>query len=117
LAVNNPNLSRIWDAAADDPKSLTDGDIRQFLWFVMELLILYEAQYHMYLDGHISAKTWDAKANMLLGTIQNPVVAKWWDSGLGPFSPQFREYIDLHRNSKDLKWEYGNVSKAGRLEE
>jgi hypothetical protein len=117
LAVNNPNLSRIWDAAAEDPMSLTDDDRRQLLWFVMELLILYDAQYHIYLDGHISEKAWDAKANMLLGTIQNPVVAKWWDSGLGPFSPQFREYIDLHRSSEDLTWQFGSVAKASQLDE
>lgn len=117
LAVNNPNLSRIWDAAAADPESLSDDDIRQFLWFIMELLILYDAQYQMYLDGHISEETWGAKADMLMGTVQNPVVTRWWDSGLGPFSPQFREYIDLNRKAKDLKWEFGNVAKAGRLDE
>ncbi len=116
LVVNNPNVGRIWDAAADDPGSLSDEDIRQFLWFVMELLLLYEAQFHMYLKGHISEESWDAKANMFLGLIRNPIVGKWWDTGLGPFSSHFREYIEDNRGRKDLKWEYASVSAAGRLD-
>lgn len=114
LAINNPDLSRIWDLAAEDPDSLTDADIRQFLWFVMELLVFYDSQYLMHLEGQISKENWDAKANMFLGLIQNPIVGRWWESGLGPFSPKFREFVDANRDSANLTWEYASVAAAGR---
>jgi len=116
LVVNNPDLGRIWDAAAEDPGSLTDQDISQFLWFIMELLLLYEAQYHMYVKGHISEEAWDAKANMIFGTIQNPIVRKWWDAGLGPFSALFRAYMEQHKDATNVKWKYVSVSEAARTD-
>jgi uncharacterized membrane protein len=116
LVVNNPEIGRIWDAAADDPKALTDDEIRQFLWFAFELLLLCEAQYHLYLKGHMTEESWSAKANMFLGFINNPIISKWWDTGLGPLSPQFREYVEQNRNSVSLSWEYANVAKSGRLD-
>jgi uncharacterized membrane protein len=114
LVVNNPELGRIWDAAADDPDSLSDEEIRQFLWFVMELLLLYEAQYHLYRKGLISQESWDAKAHMYLGVIKMPIVSNWWDSGLGPFSEQFRTYINENRHIANPNWKYGSVAQSGK---
>ena len=116
LAVNNPELARIWDKAADEPTALTDDEIRQFLWFAMELLLLYEAQYHLYLKGHITEESWHAKASLFVGLIKNPIVKKWWTAGLAPLSPEFRKYVNERLEREDLDWEYANVAKAGRLD-
>jgi len=114
LVVNNPELAEIWDKAADDPESLTNSEIRIFLWFAMELLLLYEGQYNLYLKGHITEETWHAKASLFLGLIKNPIVRQWWNTDLPPVSPQFRRYVDEHIDQTDLSWEYASVAKSIR---
>ena len=116
LAINNPEIGEIWDKAADDPTSLTDSEVRLFLWFVMEYLLLSEAQYYLYLKGHVTEESWHVKASLSLGMIKNPIVRKWWATGLGPLSPRFREYVDEHIDEDDLSWKYASVAKAGSLD-
>ena len=116
LAINNPEIADIWDKAADNPASLNDREIRLFLWFVLEYLFLFEAQYYLYLKGHVTQESWHAKASLSLGMIKNPIVRKWWATDLAPLSPKFRRYVDEHLDEEDLSWKYASVAKAGRLD-
>lgn len=89
-----PQMVKLWDAAAADPTSLSVDDKAQFRWVVAELFMIYEGQYQLYRPGHISEAAWKSKADMIRGLLENPVVAEWWSMRMAPFSQDFRDYIE-----------------------
>jgi len=97
--VRNPELGRIWDAAATEPESLTDDEKRQYLWYVAQLFELYEGQFHLYLDGNIPERSWDSKAVFMATLLKLPLVSAWWESGLAPLSSDFVAYVNELRLS------------------
>lgn len=110
--VANPDVARIWDAAAEDPESLEPNDRAVFIWFMAQLFLIYEGQYHLYKKGHITENAWKPKLHSLLGLLQNPIVIPWWESRAAPFSPEFVDYLDAMRDSPDIEWSHQSISRA-----
>ena len=80
-----PELSRIYDAAAEDPTSLTPEEISRFRWVVGELFLIYEGHYQLYRTGHIAEISWKGKDQVMQGLLENPLVAEWWNRRMTPF--------------------------------
>jgi hypothetical protein len=111
--TGQPDLLRIWDAAAD-PSSLDPEDIRRFRWLVAEWFFIYDGQYDFYTKGHISEESWKPKIDACVGLLRNPILADWWEKRQAPLSGEFREYIESIRDSPDHSWEHqvvGSLSK------
>jgi len=111
--TGQPDLLRIWDAAAD-PSSLGPEDIRRFRWLVAEWFLIYDGQYDFYRKGHLSEGSWRPKIDSCIGLLENPIVAGWWEKRQAPLSREFREYIESIRDSTDHSWEHqviGSLSK------
>ena len=104
-----PDLVRIWDAAASDPSSLNPEEKSRFRWSVTELFIMYEAQYQIYKKGYFSDNSWQFKIDTLTEFLKNPVLEEWWDMRFAPIGDEFREYIESQRVSPG-SW----VHRSGR---
>lgn len=104
-----PELSRIYDAAAEDPTSLTPEEISRFRWVVGELFLIYEGHYQLYRTGHIAEISWKGKDQVMQGLLENPLVAEWWNRRMTPFSDEFYEYIERLRSSPGSSWTHQRV--------
>ena len=111
-----PELSRIWDAAASDFGSLGPDDIRRFKWIVAELFLVIESNFYHYRGGLLSEPSWVAKRDTVLGLLQNPIILDQWIRRQTPFSEEFRREIEVHRGSSDIGWSHQTVSDVIRPE-
>ena len=109
--ASQPELSRIYDAAADDPTSLTPEELSRFGWVVGELFMIYEGHYQLYRKGLITESSWKGKDKVMHGLLQNPVVAEWWAERLTPFSEEFYDHIEGRRGSYDGSWTHQRVGR------
>jgi hypothetical protein len=105
-----PELARIWDAAAEDSESLAPDEIRRFRWTIAELFLVFEAQFYTYRGGLLSEPSWLTKRDTILGLLENPILEEQWISRMVPFSEEFREEIDAHRGSSQSSWTHQSVS-------
>ena len=103
-----PDLARIWDAAAEDFQSLGPDEVRRFRWMVAELFLVFEASYYAHQGGLLSDLSWLKKRETMLGLLQNPILLEWWASRMTPFSEEFWQEIETHRGS-DVSWVHQSV--------
>ncbi len=111
---SHPEQLRVWDLAAADPDGLNPTEVSQFRWIVAELFLVFEAQYFAHKGGVLSAASWSVKRGTILGFLENPVVREWWENRMTPFSEEFRDEIESHRDSSNITWKHEPV--GGRLE-
>ena len=105
-----PDLARIWDAAAEDFESLGPDEIRRFRWIVAELFLVFEGQYYAFRGGLLSETSWLVKRDTILALLENPILGDQWTNRMVPFSEEFREEIDTHRENSDSSWTHQSVS-------
>jgi len=105
-----PELSRIWDDAAEDFEALGPEEIRRFRWIVAELMLVFESQYYAYRGGLLSEVSWLTKRDTILGLLENPILLEQWLSRMTPFSEEFRNEIESHRGRSDVSWVHQSVS-------
>jgi hypothetical protein len=105
-----PELARIWDAAAEDFESLGPDEIRRFRWIVAELFLVFEAQYYAYRGGLLSKASWLIKRNTILALLENPILGEQWTSRMVPYSEEFRKEIDTHSGNSGSSWVHQSVS-------
>jgi hypothetical protein len=98
-----PDLARIWDAAAEDFQSLGPDEVRRFRWLVAELFLVFEASFYAHQGGLLSEPSWQKKRETMLGLLENPILSNWWASRMCPFSEEFWQEIETHRGS-DVSW-------------
>lgn len=111
---SQPEQLRIWDLAAEDSESLNPAEVSQFRWTVAEVFLVFEAQYFAHKGGILSAASWSVKRGTLLGLLENPIIREWWENRMTPFSEEFREEIESHRDSANITWKHEPV--GGRLQ-
>ena len=112
--INDPEIGRLWDKAADDSGSLSDDEMRRWIWYVSHLFLIYEGQYNLYRRGHIPEDTWLSKLNVLVGLMRNPAVKSWWDSRAAPYTPEFYAYIDEKCSTDTNEWSQTNIVKSAK---
>lgn len=114
--TSDPELIRIWDAAATDPKAMNSKDIARLRWLSAEVFLMYEGQYEFYKKGYIKDEAWLPKMDTLRGMLKNPVILEWWELRMAPFGDSFYEYIQSLR-SQSGSWVHHNVgSNVGNTE-
>jgi hypothetical protein len=106
-----PGLSRIYDAAAEDPLGMTADERRQFLWLVAEAFVMYEGHYLIYRHGYIGPDTWEPKAASLQGLLQNPLVQEWWEQRTAPIGDEFYRYIEERRSQPSDRWTHQSIAR------
>ena len=109
----DPELSRIYDAASDDPTTLTPEELSRFRWVIGELFMIYEGHYQLYRRGHITESSWKGKDRVMQGFLRNPLIEEWWTMRMTPFSDEFYDYIDERRRSFDGSWVHRRASAKG----
>ena len=107
-----PELQRIWDAAAEDFGSLGPEEIRRFRWLVSELFLVFEAGYFAYRGGLLSEPSWNSKRDSILALLQNPILVEWWGSRFTPFSEEFWQHIEEHRGRSEVSWVHRSVARS-----
>lgn len=110
--TEDPEIGRIYDKAAEAPHDLTEDERRRLLWFVSELFMLLEGQYQIYKEGHIAEDSWNAKVNVMVGLLENAVIAEWWEGRVAPFGPKFFEHIESRRWAGTGTWKLGSIGKG-----
>lgn len=109
-ANSNPELSRIWDAAAEDWESMNSEDIRRYRWFIAELFLIYEACFQLYQKKDISNDSWNSKMDALKVLLGHPLILEWWESRMTPMSNEFRDHLDALRTT-DSSWTHQIISR------
>ena len=90
----SPELADIWDRGLTDASSLTPREIRRFIWFVAEYLFLVESLYRQRRLAFLSDTSREPHRRTAPGLLLNPLIRRWWDSGVPPFSGEFKDHFD-----------------------
>ena len=109
-ANDNPDLSRIWDAAADNHEDMSEEDVRKYRWFIAELFLIYEGCFQLYQKRDISNSSWNSKMDALKVLLGHPLILEWWESRMTPMSDEFRDHLD-HLRTTDSSWTHQIISR------
>ena len=111
-AAMQPELQRIWDAAAEDFGSLAPEEVRRFRWLVAELFLVFEAAYFARRGGLLSEPSWTSKRDAILSLLENPILVEWWESRFTPFSEEFWQHIEEYRGRSEISWVHRSVARS-----
>ena len=112
-AANSPDMTDIWDKGLTHPEELTPTEKRRFVWFVAEYFFLVENLYRQRELGFLSLETWSQHESAIAGLLLHPVLQRWWESGVSPYSAEFRQAIDRRRAElgEDAVWHYTPIAE------
>lgn len=110
--ATSPDLADIWDKGLTGPDTLSPGEKRRFIWFVAEYCFVVENLYRQRKLGFLSIETWSQHEATIAGLLLNPLLGRWWDSGVSPYSAEFRKVIDAARKNlpEDAVWQYTPIA-------
>lgn len=111
-AAHSPDMVDIWDKGLTDPEQLTPTQKRRFIWFVAEYFFIVENFYRQHKVGFLSLETWAQHEAAVAGLLLHPVLQRWWESGVSPYSAEFRAVIDARRRElgDDAVWHYTPIA-------
>lgn len=109
--AHSPDMAAIWDRGLTDERTLSPAEKQRFIWFVAEYLFLVESLYRQWRMDYLSDASWEPHRRTAIGLLSNPLVRRWWDSGVSPFSAEFRVYCGqmLSAEAPDA-WSYRPLS-------
>ena len=88
------DLSRIYRAGVEDPKSLEPHERTQFNTYLFQLFNTYESLFFQAEQGAIDQIFFEAKMETMRANLANPGVRGWWDTfATGNLDPRFREFV------------------------
>ncbi len=110
--AHSPDMVDIWDKGHTDPDSLSPTEKRRFVWFVAEYFFVVENLYRQRQLGFLSLETWTQHEKAIAGLLLNPVLGRWWESGVSPYSQEFRNVIEARRKElpADAVWKYTPIA-------
>ncbi len=110
--AHSPDMVDIWDKGHTNPDSLSSTEKRRFIWFVAEYFFVVENLYRQKKLGFLSLETWSQHEAAIAGLLLNPLLSRWWESGVSPYSVEFREAIDNRRKQlpEDAVWRYTPIA-------
>ena len=110
--AHSPDMVDIWDTGLTDPERLTPTEKRRFIWFVAEYFFTVENFYRQHKVGFLSVETWSQHEAAVAGLLLHPILQRWWDSGVSPYSQEFRKAIDERRKAlgDDAVWHYTPIA-------
>ena len=105
--AHSSDMAEIWDKGHTDPEGLAPNEKRRFIWFVAEYFYLVENMFQQWQIGYLSDDSWQQQSQVVAGTLLNPLLARWWESGVSPFSAAFTDNVNAAREELgDAVWSY-----------
>ena len=107
LPVTNDKLRSVWNKASAGTE-LTEDELSQLAWYVIEWFFLCEGWYRQYKRGLMSAEIWDTRARAALGLLSIKALDNYWEVIDAPLSPDFKEYISELKFTTETNWKPSN---------
>ena len=110
--AHSPDMVDIWDKGHTDPDALSPTEKRRFIWFVAEYFFVVENLYRQRKLGFLSLQTWSQHEAAIAGLLLNPLLDRWWESGVSPYSQEFKDVIEARRKElpEDAVWQYSPIA-------
>ena len=105
-------MASIWDKGLTDEKTLSPDEKRKFIWFIAAFFVMVESHFRQWESDYLSDETWKVYRRTASGLLTNPLVKRWWISGVSPYSDEFRNNMDnAVIELGDTKWKYSPLSE------
>jgi hypothetical protein len=110
--ATSPDLADIWDKGLTEPGALSPPEKRRFIWFVAEYCFVVENLFRQQKLGFLSRETWTQHESTIAGLLLHPLLDRWWESGVSPYSQEFRDVIEAARKKLhgDAVWQYTPIA-------
>lgn len=109
--AHSPDMVDIWDKGHTTPEELTPTEKRRFVWFVAEYFYLVENMFRQRQIEYLSHSSWQQHRAAVAGVLLNPLLTRWWESGVSPFSTEFVSNINAAREELgDAVWSYTPIA-------
>jgi hypothetical protein len=103
--IQQPNLARAYDLAAENWKEISDEDVRTYLWSVAKSFHILEGMFRQHQRGLLADDVWAPYEQYILGVLQIDAVMGWWQSDGSLTSIEFQTHVDnLLRHPPKLSW-------------
>jgi hypothetical protein len=104
-------MAEIWDKGLTHVEDLSASEKRKFIWLVAEYFFLVESLYRQRELGFLGHDSWEQHQRAAVGLPLHPMIESWWESGVSPYSPEFKSVIDGARSDIGEKsWSYSPLS-------
>lgn len=109
--AHSPDMVDIWDKGHTNADELTPTEKRRFIWFIAEYFYLVESMFRQRQIKFLSEASWQQHRHTVAGILLNPLLARWWESGVSAFSPEFVTNINAARHELgDAVWSYTPIA-------
>ena len=109
--AHSQDMADIWDKGLTNVEDLSVPEKRKFIWLVAEYLFLVESLYRQRQMGFLGHDSWSQHQSAVTGLLLHPVIESWWESGVSPYSPEFKAAINSARSELgDSVWSYTPLS-------
>ena len=95
--AHSSDMADIWDKGLTNPKELSPPEKRKLIWLVAEYFFLVESLYRQRQLGFLGHDVWEQHQRVVAELLCHPMFESWWESGVSPYSPEFRETINKAR--------------------
>jgi hypothetical protein len=103
--IQNANLARAYDLAAENWEELSEEDVRTYLWFIAKSFHILEGMYRQYRRGLLTGEVWEPYERYIFGVLQIEAVMGWGQSDGSLTSREFRIHVDnLLRSPPKNSW-------------
>ena len=92
--IQNANLARAYDLAAENWKEMSDEDVRAYLWFVAKSFHILEGMYRQHRRGLLTGEVWAPYERYIFGVLQIEAVLGWWQSDGSLTSREFQTHVE-----------------------
>ena len=110
--IQNPNLARAYDLAAENWDKLSAEDVRAYLWFIAKSFHALEGMYRQHKRGLLTSDVWTPYERYIFGVLQIEAVLGWWQSEGSLTSREFHTHVEsLLRNPHEMSWRQVSTSE------
>ena len=95
--AHSRDMADIWEKALGNPEDLTVTEKRRFFWLLAEYFSIVESLFRQRHLGFLVQDSWILQRNTVVGLLLHPIVESWWNSGATPYSPEFKNSINMAR--------------------
>ena len=92
--IQNPDLARAYDLAADNWEEMSEEDVRAYLWFVAKSFHVLEGMFRQRQRGLLTNDVWAPYERYIHGILQIDAVLAWWRSDGSLTSREFQIHVD-----------------------
>ncbi len=110
--IQNPDLARAYDLAAESWKEMSNEDVRAYLWFVAKSFHILEVMFRQRQRGLLTRDAWAPYERYIFGVLQIEAVLARWRSEGSLTSTEFETHVDnLLRSPPAISWRQVSTSE------